>query len=509
MRNLFYVSAIVFIISSVKPSSVDPDYMSKRDDLIHDEDSLKIGGLLVLSDAEKVINDTIMKEKIKMINDSLTNRASYIPSLSFFKVKPLIANTTIFKWIQKMPKGGALHVHDLAGASLDWLIKNATYRDNIYMCFDKNQYLLFHAFQNPPVNPDCKWILVKDARGSQDPDAFDAMLKSNLSMMVTDPVETYADNDKAWQRFQEYFIQVYSLIYYAPVFRDYYWRILDEFRADNVQYLELRGQLWGLYDLNGTQYDEEYGLQMIMDVTEQFMKQYPNFIGVKVIMCGNRNSNESFILEKIKTAIQLHQKYPDFMAGFDLVSDEQWYKPLIYYVDALLYPSKQNPPYHLPYFFHAGETDWLSTEVDQNLYDALLLNTTRIGHGYALSKHPKLVKMVKAKHIGVEVNPISNQILRLVTDLRNHPMSGLMRDNFPLVVSSDDPSVWEATPLSHDFYMAFMAMSGEDGDLTFLKQLANNSITYSAMTKGEKRIAFKKWQASWDEFIKETVKSLW
>lgn len=27
-------------------------------------------------------------------------------------------------------------------------------------------------------------------------------------MMVKDPVETYADNDKAWERFQEYFIQV-------------------------------------------------------------------------------------------------------------------------------------------------------------------------------------------------------------------------------------------------------------------------------------------------------------
>lgn len=57
--------AITFIISSVRPSSVDPDYMNKRDELVNDEDSLKIGGRLVLNNAEKVINDSIMKVNFK------------------------------------------------------------------------------------------------------------------------------------------------------------------------------------------------------------------------------------------------------------------------------------------------------------------------------------------------------------------------------------------------------------------------------------------------------------
>ena len=72
-------------------------------------------------------------------------------------------------------------------------------------------------------------------------------------------------------------------------------------------------------------------------------------------ICSRFRSTEE-ILERVKEAMHMYTRDPDFMVGFDLVGQEDPLHPLLFYIDALLYPSRQNPPVHLPYFFHAGET---------------------------------------------------------------------------------------------------------------------------------------------------------
>uniref|UniRef100_T1GVZ6 Adenosine deaminase domain-containing protein n=1 Tax=Megaselia scalaris TaxID=36166 RepID=T1GVZ6_MEGSC len=191
----------------------------------------------------------------------------------------------------------------------------------------------------------------------------------------------------------------------------------------------------------------------------------------------------------------LSKKYP-IIIGFDLVNQEDEGYSLLEHAPNLL--NKE-----IDYYFHAGETNWYGTTVDENLIDAVLLGAKRIGHGYALIKHPDIKEMVKKNDICIEVSPISNKMLKYVSDLRNHPVASLIAEDIPFVIASDDPSFFSTQPLSHDFYMTFVGISSAHSDLRFLKQLAINSIKYSGLY--DKEAALKKWEMQWNRWIQIIV----
>lgn len=64
-----------------------------------------------------------------------------------------------------------------------------------------------------------------------------------MSIVVDEPKKVYPTIDDVWRQFLYVFDVANGLINYAPVFRDYFYEALDEFRLDNVQYLEVRGLL--------------------------------------------------------------------------------------------------------------------------------------------------------------------------------------------------------------------------------------------------------------------------
>lgn len=82
-----------------------------------------------------------------------------------------------------------------------------------------------------------------------------------------------------------------------------------------------------------------------------------------------------------------HRPVIDFPTGFDLVGNENKLVPLINYLQPLLnFRERQKEEgVDIPFIFHAGETLGDGTEADMNVYDAILLGTKRIGHGYVPS----------------------------------------------------------------------------------------------------------------------------
>jgi adenosine deaminase CECR1 len=115
----------------------------------------------------------------------------------------------------------------------------------------------------------------------------------------------------------------------------------------------------------------------------------------------------------------------------------------------------------IPFLFHAGETlldtGGSTKPSNSNLFDAVALNSKRIGHGFALMKHPHLIekfrrveaidektgkKYVKSPGICVELCPISNELLHLCRNIKEHPYPELLAAKIPCCVNSDNPSLF-------------------------------------------------------------------
>jgi len=498
MKVEFLIVSSVFFIGSVTAMSA-ADFQKRRNDIIEDESKQFLGGSLTLNSKEKLANEILMDAKHREYDRSQTN-LNFPPAVHYFQARSSMLESEVFKFICQMPKGGILHIHDSTITPLEFLIANASYRENLYICSSSSSGPLNFIFApSTPAHPvECKWELVSERRSREGAAEFDAFLLSRFSLYSDNPAETYPNSNVVWRAFEDALISISGILNYAPVFRDYFYEGLQSIYDDNVQYVEIRTLLPQVYELNGTVLDEFQVTALYSEIFEKFGRDYPDFSGAKIIYAPHRRANAAEITGYISLVSELKRQFPNVVAGFDLVGQEDLGPALHSFINELI-SGLDNAD--LKYFFHAGETDWEGTSVDENLIDAILLNTTRIGHGFAIAKHPVVMEMARAKQVPIEVCPISNQILGLVADLRNHPAAALFTNGFPLVISNDDPPVWQAVGLSSDFYMAFMGMAGRRADLRTLKQLALNSITFSAMDTNEKTAAFNEWQRRWDLFI--------
>src|SRR6187402_3044893 len=153
---------------------------------------------------------------------------------------------------------------------------------------------------------------------------------------------------------------------------------------------------------------------------------------LKVDPVASREPSQLSKTNQMRTDMKLclHAKtlYPSLISGYDLVGPEDNGRTLQSLTPLLLWFRSQTVFRNLtiPFFLHAGETIGDGDSTDQNLYDAILFKTRRIGHAFSLYKHPLLIDIVKDKQILVESCPISNEVLRYTASIKMHPLPALL-----------------------------------------------------------------------------------
>jgi adenosine deaminase CECR1 len=388
------------------------DYMKARNRLIQSELAMRFDAGITLTAREEEANRRLMSLKQAEMERT---REHFPPAHSFLesKTRQLIDRSAILEIMKRMPKGGILHGHGFAMGDFRWLVKHATYLPNCYIYQGKEELPRRGSMRISPEFPGDGWRLVSELRKAADNvEEFDEELYRSITLGEED-----LGQPDIWAEFKKCFARSMGL-FSNEIWSGFCRKMLRDMIAENVQYVETRGDIGG------------------QKIIEEIQHDNPEF-KAKYIFSSRRSFVREQIGKDLNQALDERTANPDLFIGFDLTDEEDKEHTNLFFINELLEARHKAEQRNitLPLFLHSGESNWMENE---NVLDAILLDARRIGHAIGLFKHPLLMQLVKERGIAIEVCPISNQVLGFVADLRNHPAVLYINSGLPVVICPDE-----------------------------------------------------------------------
>ncbi|KAG8861949.1 hypothetical protein FRB96_002392 [Tulasnella sp. 330] len=524
-------------------------YQAQRDALIAQDRALRfdhqskhtdpLGAKDLLAKADATIRQIRREENESVWSKETEDVPNIYPGMKFLTAKKTIEKTKLFQAVKRLPKGALLHAHMDAMCDARFLLKEALKHDQMHVR-TSTVISADSLINTPPVfsalplrhtegvssltlsHPEYiggDWVPIQRARDGfpvelGGPEGFDRWVISTLMIDPKEAYEKYNTSKKIWGKFGSTFNIARGLLGFEPVLEAYFRELLLSSINDGISYVEVRINFLQktMIRANGEDNFEHREwlqcLQRVIGEVQQQMKESgreDEFVGAKVIYTTLRFLEIDQIGESFDDCIALKKEFPHLIAGYDLVGQEDVLYPLKHYLPKLLefQHRVKAEGLSIPFIFHAGETLGDGDKVDDNLYDAILLGTKRIGHGFSLVKHPHLMKLCRERGITLEVCPISNEILRLTSTMPMHPLPMLLNNGVPVALACDDPSVFGNLGLSYDFFQVLVA--SEITGLVALGVMARESILSSSLEDEEKVDALAKWDRRWKRFLDELI----
>ncbi|KAF5358069.1 hypothetical protein D9756_001350 [Leucocoprinus leucothites] len=523
------------------------DYLKQREELIDADRALRRDRLFAESssalklerEADKVVRRIRAEEAVGVWKEDHLDVPHPFPGMEFLTGKGIIERTKIFKILSRMPKGALLHTH--IGASgdprvllqlaLKYSVMHVRVPERLTSANIGSSLPQFMAFPDDSVALEGlgitstdyvpnSWVNVSKARDLFDtslggPEGFDQWVINGMTIRPAEAYGTHNTVEKIWKKFQSTFTVLGGLIRFLPIFKGYIKALLLSSVNDGIFYLEPRCDFFfanGIVTADGKRNVTSRDIVQLFEKTVHEVKEElrkegrgDKFLGARMIYTAFKAVSPENLYWFLDDCISLKKQFPHLIAGFDLVGHEDTLRPIIDYIEPLLYFRKRQAEegVEIPFIFHAGETLGDGNAADSNVYDAILLGSKRIGHGYSLVKHPKLMQMCRERNILLEVCPVSNEILRLTSSMPMHPLPIVLNNGIPVALGPDDPLIFGNAGLTYDFFQVLVA--SEINGLTTLSVLARDSILFSMMPPEEKSKALAIWEAEWKLFLEHIV----
>ena len=414
------------------------------------------------------------------------------------KYKSEIELNEFFTDLKRMPKGCLLHHHLIDCINVKWLSDTVMKEENlknIYMRKFRDKYDILIYNKTPNLigdKPDIpfKEIIDKYLLENKGKTVYDYFYKKLT--MNSDEIENAKNNSEAWGVFMPKYFFCYFLVYYKEFFKEHIRNTFMQCIKDKQYRIESR-------NTPGIIRDENFNLISVDEEMNIYLEElkYINSLNLEtkftfgLIVEIIKNKSDDIMTKIINNSLELKKKYPELICAIDLSGDEDHFRSLENLTPILLKNTESN----LPYIFHCGET--LNAQ-NFNLIDGALLNAKRFGHCINLFKLGNLSEYIKKNEIVLEINPISNQILRQVRDLRLHPCIGYHNTGIKICINNDDPTLYNTEGVAYDYFVVAATM---EFDLLDFKCFGLNSIDGALINEELKKEYKNKFLKNWNEFL--------
>lgn len=272
------------------------------------------------------------------------------------------------------------------------------------------------------------------------------------------------------QDFLNLYYQGMSVLRSRADFRDLAIAYLKRAAADNVRHVEIFFDPQG-HVPRGIPFDDVLG--GLTDALEVAARDFG--ISGHLILCFLRHLDEA----DAERTLDLALAHKDKIIGVGLDSSELGHPPSKF---KNVFGRARDEGFRL--VAHAGEEgppDYVWQAID-------VLGVDRVDHGNRALEDKELVRRIARDGIPLTVCPLSNLRLRVVDDMRSHPIRRMLEAGLIATVNSDDPSYFGGY-MNENFHALDAALGlGDDEVIT----LVRNGFTAAFIPSDEKARALER-----------------
>ena len=270
------------------------------------------------------------------------------PGMMFALARDTMEKTKSWQIVKKMPKGALLHAHQDAMIDVDWLIDEVLGTEGMAMFAEESLCdptarakgeVVFRYSKGSLAKAPSIWskeyqtshpVSMKEAAASFPDGAtegFKKWLKSRCTVTPEESIKHHHGLDAVWRKFRSCFPLLDSMEYYEPILRASMQRLLRQLVDDGLRWVDFRLTFPVVFRLDGCEESSQQPDDLVRVFSEELKKfkateEGKDFWGYRFIWTSLRSWGKKRIVDHMKQCIHMKKAYPELIAGYDVVGQE-------------------------------------------------------------------------------------------------------------------------------------------------------------------------------------------